>query len=353
MAIGLGFALANQAFAAETAAIVLDADTGAILHAEAIDQPAYPASLAKMMTLYLTFKSLKKRDLLPQTRLTASARAARQRPSRLGLRKGDRLSVEQAILALVTKSANDAAVVLAEGLAKSEPAFAERMNETAARLGMQKTHFQNASGLHDREQISTPRDLALLAGALFRDFPEYAPYFAVRKFRFGNRTYQNRNRLLESYPGADGIKTGYVRASGYNLAASVRRGKTRFIGIVLGEKSPDAREKLMRSLFDRAFRLAAALERSWEIHVCCVTRLATAHLVASSAARRVPDLLHRADLAIATVRKAEGVFYRAHFTGIGEPLARKACDNLKQNGIACDIVSPFQAKRVARAWTNS
>lgn len=339
--------------AGKMAAIVLDAETGAILQGRAIDQPAYPASLTKMMTLYLTFKALSEGDFLAQTPLRASARAARQRPSRLGLRKGDRITVKQAILALVTKSANDAAVVLAEAIAKSETKFAERMNETAKRLGMERTHFRNASGLHDRKQVSTARDLGLLASALFKDFPQYAPYFAVRKFRFRDRVYQNRNAMLDNYPGTDGIKTGYVRASGYNLAASVHRGKNRFIGIVLGEKSPDAREKRMRTLFDRAFRTAAILARSWEIEVGEVARLATAHLVGSTAARHIPDLLHRADFAISTVRNAEGTFYRARFTGIREPLARKACDNLKKNGIVCDIVSPFQAKRVARAGAKS
>jgi len=350
---GLSQASLGQAWAGETAAIVLDADTGAILHGHAIDQASPPASLAKMMTLYLTFKGLKEQVFLPQTPLKTSAHAARQRPSRLGLRKGERITTEQAILALVTKSANDAAVVLAEAVAESEAGFVERMNETAKRLGMKNTKFRNASGLHRRNQVSTARDLALLAHALFRDFPEYTPYFTVQKFRFRNRTYRNRNGLLDSYPGTDGIKTGYVRASGYNLAASVHRDKRRFIGIVLGEKSPVAREKRMRILFDQAFQTAAAIERSWEIRVGKVARLATAHLVASGAARRVPGLLHRAVLSISPVRDAKGVFYRARFTGIREPLARKACDHLKLQGIACDIVSPFQAGQVERAWTKS
>ncbi|MGB1547154.1 MAG: D-alanyl-D-alanine carboxypeptidase family protein [Alphaproteobacteria bacterium] len=353
-AILLGLALGAfpaQAPAAETAAIVVDMESGAILYGDAIDRTTQPASLAKMMTLYLTFEALKEKRLHPETRLKASAHAARQRPSRLGLRRGDTINVHESILALVTKSANDASVVLAEALAGSEVRFAERMTEKAKTLGMENTQFRNASGLPNKKQLSTARDLALLAGALFRDFQEYAPYFRAETFHFKGRTYQNHNDFLKNYPGADGIKTGYVRASGYNLAASVKRDGKRLIGIVLGENSAKARERRMQSLFDRAFRTAAILDHSWEIQVGDVARLATAHLVASSAARRVPDLLHWADLTISPVRDEQGTRYRARFLGIGESLARKACENLQANGIACNIVSPFQANLVARAWT--
>ncbi len=344
--------LVTPALATETASIVIDAESGAILHGEAIDRAAHPASLAKMMTLYLTFEALKAEAFRPGTRLRTSAHAARQRPSRLGLRRGDAITVQESILALVTKSANDAAVVLAEAISGSEAGFADRMNAKARHLGLRNTFFRNASGLHSDKQRSTARDLALLAGTLFRDFPEYASYFAVRKFRFKGRTHRNHNDFLNSYPGADGIKTGYIRASGYNLAASVSRGEKRLIGIVLGEASPEAREQRMRSLFDRAFRTAVILDRSWEIQVGDVTRLATAHLVASSAARRVPALLQRADLTISTVRDKQRTLYRARFLGIRESLARKACENLQTNGIACDIVSPFQANLVGRAWAS-
>ncbi len=338
--------LATPTSATETASIVIDAKSGAILHGEAIDRAVHPASLAKMMTLYLTFEALKGRAFRAGTRLKTSAHAARQRPARLGLRRGDAITVQESILALVTKSANDVAVVLAEAISGSEARFADRMNAKAKHLGLRNTFFRNASGLHSGRQRSTSRDLALLAGALFRDFPEYATYFAVQKFRFKGRTHQNHNDFLKSYPGADGIKTGYIRASGYNLAASVSRGGKRLIGIVLGEKSPDAREQRMRTLFDHAFQTAAILDRSWEIRVGDIARLATAHLVASSAARRVPDLLRRADLTISTVRNKQGTLYRARFLGIRESLARKACESLQANGITCDIVSPFQANLV-------
>ncbi|MCE2510681.1 MAG: D-alanyl-D-alanine carboxypeptidase [Alphaproteobacteria bacterium] len=347
-AIALTLVTGGPAAAVEAASIVIDAENGAVLHGEAVDQPTPPASLTKMMTLYLTFEALKGGEMRPQARLRASAHAARQRPSRLGLRRGDVITVHESILALVTKSANDAAVVLAEAIAGSESRFAERMNTRAKALNMQNTHFRNASGLYHKKQLSTARDLALLAEALFRDFPEYAPYFTAESFRFKGRTYRNHNDFLKNYPGAEGIKTGYIRASGYNLAASASRGGRRLIGIVLGEASSTARETHMRVLFDRGFQTAAILDESWEIQVGDVARLATAHLVASSAARRVPDLLHRADLTISPVRDGRVTHYRARFLGIGESLARKACQDLQANGIACNVISPFQAKRVGR-----
>lgn len=343
----------RSGLAAQKASIIIEAGNGAILQGEAIDTAVYPASLVKMMTLYLTFESLKERKLFPGTRLEVSALAARQSPSRIGLRKGETITVQESILALVTKSANDAAVVLAEAQAESERDFAVRMTAKAKNLGMAKTQFRNASGLYHREQVSTARDLALLANALIRDFPQYAPFFSVKEFRFHGRIYRNHNDFLKDYPGADGIKTGYLRASGYNLAASVSRGERRLIGIVLGEESAKERKRRMTALFDKGFGTAAALERSWEIQVGEASRLTTAHLVASSAARRVPDLLHRASLTISPIRRGYNVVYRARFLGIREDLARVACDNLKQNGIACDVVSPFEAKLAAHVWTNS
>ena len=217
---------------------------------------AYPASLTKMMTLYLTFSALNEGRLSLDQRVPVSAHAAAQAPSKLWLKPGDSVPVQALILALVTRSANDAAVVLAEALAGSETDFAERMTETARRLGMNDTNFRNASGLPDPLQRTTARDLARLSLALYQDFPREYAYFSIREFEFRGQTITTHNHMLNSYEGSDGIKTGFMRASGFNLAASAERYGHRLIGVVLGSPSWPVRDKEMAALFDRGFAVA-------------------------------------------------------------------------------------------------
>ena len=205
----------GDAAAAKYAAIVVDAGTGEVLYARNADRQRYPASLAKMMTIYLTFAALEAGELALDQTLTISKYAARQPASRLGLRPGQTITVEDAILALVTKSANDVAAALAETLGGTERKFAFGMTRAARRLGMKHTRFTNASGLPNRRQRSTARDLSILARALIHVFPKYYHYFAVESFTYGGRTYKGHNRLLRSVPGADGLKTGYISASGF------------------------------------------------------------------------------------------------------------------------------------------
>ncbi|MCC7427411.1 MAG: D-alanyl-D-alanine carboxypeptidase [Alphaproteobacteria bacterium] len=235
------------------AAIVVDHSTGAVLHAEQADERRYPASLTKMMTLYMAFEALRDRRMRPNQMLTVSAAAAAQPPSKLGLVAGQRISLQQAIMALVTKSANDAAVVVAEAIAGSEEAFAARMTVRARALGMSRTTFRNASGLPDRAQITTARDMATLGRRLLTDFPQYYRYFSTHAFRFRDRTLQNHNRLLASYEGMDGIKTGFINDSGFNLVASARRGNTRLVAAVFGGPTARERDAHMVDLLDRGF----------------------------------------------------------------------------------------------------
>jgi D-alanyl-D-alanine carboxypeptidase len=257
----LGLALvAGPVAAARYTAIVVDAKSGKVLFSRNADRRHYPASLTKMMTLYLTFEGLEKGTLKLHARLKVSRRAAGQTPSKLGLKRGQTISVEDAILALVTKSANDAATVLAEALGGKESRFAGQMTEKAKLLGMRRTRFRNATGLPNRHQRSTARDMATLALALQRDFPQYYHYFSTRKFRYKNRTFTNHNQLLHSYKGADGLKTGYIRASGFNVAVSAQRGKRRLIGVVMGGRSPKWRDRKTARLMDMAFRRAQVLD---------------------------------------------------------------------------------------------
>ncbi len=244
----------EPASAAKYAALVIDATTGRILHEENADDRRYPASLTKMMTIYMVFDALERGVWSLNRPLPVSRAAAAQPPSKLGLRKGQTIRVKDAILALVTKSANDVAVVLAEGLGGTESNFAKKMTAKARQLGMSRTTFRNASGLPNNAQVTTARDMALLAMALIRDYPQYYTYFSTRSFAFGGRRHSNHNRLLADYQGADGIKTGYIRASGYNLVASARRGGRRVIGVLLGGQTAAHRNRKMASLLDGGFR---------------------------------------------------------------------------------------------------
>ncbi|HEY5207876.1 MAG TPA: D-alanyl-D-alanine carboxypeptidase family protein [Stellaceae bacterium] len=239
--------------------IVLDAGTGQILSEHDADSLNYPASLTKMMTLFLTFDALEHRRITLDSQFTVSRHAAVQAPSKLGLYPGSTISVHDLILAVVTHSANDAAVVLAEGLAGSEPEFAERMNREARFLGMSRTNFRNASGLPNRFQYTTARDLSKLALALYRTFPREYAYFSTESFTYRGETYGNHNHLMEAFQGMDGIKTGFINASGFNLAASAVRNNRRLVGVIMGGRTAQSRDMSMAELLDDAFARRSAV----------------------------------------------------------------------------------------------
>jgi D-alanyl-D-alanine carboxypeptidase len=247
----LHFALTDPSVIGES--ILVDAATGRVLSESNADLQTHPASLTKMMTLYLTFSALNEGRLRLEQYLPVSAEASAQSPTKLGLNAGDSVQVRDLILGIVTRSANDAAVVLAEGLAGSVPAFAQRMNQEAQRLGMSQTHFVNPSGLPDPEQQTTARDMARLALALIHDFPREYGYFSTREFEFRGAMIRGHDHLLDWYQGADGIKTGYIRTSGFNLATSAVRDGHRLIGIVLGGRTASARDDQMAQLLDAGF----------------------------------------------------------------------------------------------------
>ncbi len=254
--IGLLLVSAPKAFA-RYSSIVIDAESGGVLGDADADAQNYPASLTKMMTLYLTFEQLEAGKLHLDEHFTVSAHAASQAPSKLDLAPGQAVLLKDLILAVVTHSANDAAVVLAEGIGGSEPAFAERMTAKAHALGMSRTEFHNASGLpagpHQLPNLTTARDLSRLALALYRDFPHEYSYFATEEFVYKGIPYANHNHLMSSFKGMDGIKTGFIRASGFNLAASAVRNGHRLIGVVMGGESAHARDLKMAGLLNTAF----------------------------------------------------------------------------------------------------
>lgn len=240
------------------AAFVMHEGTGDVLFSRYADARRYPASLTKMMTLYVLFEDIDAGRIRLDDEIKVSARAAGQPASKLGIRTGSTIRVETAIEALVIKSANDVATAVAEHVSGSEVAFARRMTRTARDLGMRSTTFRNASGLPNRRQVTTARDMARLARRVRQDFPEFRKYFEQESFTWDGRTYRSHNNVLRSYAGATGMKTGYTRASGYNLATSAEREGHPLIGVVLGGRSGATRDRHMREILDRGFRAIRA-----------------------------------------------------------------------------------------------
>ncbi len=233
------------------AAIMVDTGTKQALYSDHADDLRFPASLTKMMTLYLLFEALETGRVSSSTQMPVSSFAAGQAPSKLGLKAGQTLDVDTAISALAVKSANDAAVVVAEHLGGSESAFAAAMTSKARALGMNRTTFRNASGLPDSAQVTTARDMAVLGMALRERFPQHFTRFSARTFAYAGREVRGHNRALDMIDGADGIKTGYTRASGFNLVTSANRGGKTVVGVVMGEDSAKVRDARMLALFDK------------------------------------------------------------------------------------------------------
>lgn len=255
MLLWLAVVLAMSPAQAAMTSIVVDHATGEVLLADDPDEANYPASLTKMMTLYLLFEAMRDDRVRPSTLLKVSRKAASMPPTKLGLRPGQTIRVSDAISALAVQSANDVAVVIAENLGGSEQRFAQLMTRKARQLGLLQTRFMNASGLPNELQRTTARDIAILARRVILDFPKHYHYFGQESFTWKGRTRANHNRLMFSYSGMDGLKTGYIRASGYNLAASAVRGNRRLLGVVLGGPTAGSRNEEMRRVLDAAFEV--------------------------------------------------------------------------------------------------
>lgn len=238
--------------------LLIEAETGRVLQSENATEKRYPASLTKMMTLYMVFDALEKKEIQIDQLLPVSVNAAKQPKSRMGLKAGTSISVENAIFAMISRSANDAAVVVAEGLGGSEAQFADKMTRVALELGMKDTRFKNASGLHNKDQVTSARDMAILSMALIQHFPKYYRLFSVKGFRYGRRYYGNHNLVARFYKGGDGLKTGYVDASGYHVVGSAKRNGKRLIGVVMGRNSVRERDRHIFKLLDFGF---AALKK--------------------------------------------------------------------------------------------
>jgi D-alanyl-D-alanine carboxypeptidase len=249
----------NPGVGARDSYLIVDAASGRELASDQPDELRHPASLTKLMTLYLTFAALDSGRLALDDALPVSMNALNAPPTKMGMPPGGTVMVRDAMMGLVTRSANDAAVLLAENLAGDEDTFARQMTQKARQLGMSSTVFRNASGLPNPEQVTTARDMARLANALLRDFPHYYPVFSVLSYNYKGRPLENHNRMLASYAGADGLKTGYTNASGFNLVMSAVRDNRRLIGVVMGGNTAFQRDRLMADLMDQGFVTAQAM----------------------------------------------------------------------------------------------
>lgn len=375
--MGLALPAAAQIGSARYASIVVDARTGEMLSAINADEYRYPASLTKLMTLYITFEALHDRRITLQQLVPISADAAAMPPTKLGLQPGSRITVEQAILGLVTKSANDAAAALGEMLGGDELRFAQMMTLRARSIGMTRTVFRNASGLPDMQQVTTARDLALLGRRIIADFPAYYGYFRTTHFSFHGRTHSNHDKLLGVYPGADGLKTGYIVASGFNLVSSAARGGVRLVGVVLGGSNGWERDNHMMALLDQGFermdvpiarreapstsRLAGLISRANATPVALSMRPARAasrfgiqvgsfpsEQTARAAARGAQRLAEAGDARVQLVSLRGKTTWRAQVANLSISDAQVTCGLLAKRKSPCMVLRPEQGQLASR-----
>ena len=360
------------------ASIVIDAASGRVLSAVDPDEPRRPASLAKVMTAFLVFDAVAEGRARLSDTLVISPNAAAAPPSKIGLPPGTRITLEQALLAIITKSANDVAVAIAEHFAGSEPAFARLMTLKARSIGMRETVFRNASGLPDREQVTTARDMATLGRRIILDHPGFYRYFATEQFRFRGKVHRNHNlRLLTGYEGTDGIKTGFIRESGFNVLVSAERDGRRVVAAVFGGATAEERDRHVASLLDDAFggtaRFAshtsfalvsranaatpqperAAMHRAerqatrgrqgpvtdWAVQVGAFSTRAQALSAARNAERQIG--IARAESTVTPVRTRSGrTLFRAQVTNLTAAEAQRACSDRARRKQACTAIPP-------------
>ena len=368
---------------AKYASFIINENTKRIYHNANADTRNYPASLTKIMTLYLVFDALKSKKISMNSKFKVSKRATKQPPSKLNLSAGSNITVKNAILALVTKSANDVATVIAENLGKSERNFARLMTRKAKKLGMTRTTFRNASGLPNRGQLSTARDMATLGIAIRKNHPKFFKLFKTKSFIYKGIKYTNHNNLLGSYSGTDGIKTGYTNASGFNLVASVERNGQRIIGVVFGGKKARSRDKHMVTLLNKYFKTSLSkplvriakpselpktrpkivlaekniknfriprkiinniipnnIEENWFIQIGAFKNRLNAHKAARNARNVVPEQLGNLPASLSKITKSSTnnnlqYLWRVRFVELAENQARSVCAELWTSGLSC------------------
>ena len=380
----LFFIVTASSAKAKYASFIINENTKRIYHNTNADTRNYPASLTKIMTLYMVFDALKNKKISMNTKFKISKRAARQPPSKLNLSAGSSITVKNAILALITKSANDVATVVAENLGKSERNFARLMTRKAKKLGMTRTIFKNASGLPNRGQLSTARDMAILGMAIRKNHPNFFKLFKTKSFVYKGIKYTNHNNLLSNYSGTDGIKTGYTSASGFNLVASVERNGQRIIGVVFGGKKARSRDKHMINLLNKYFKTNPSkplvrtakpselpkvrpkiviaeknvksfkipskttktlysenVQDDWFVQIGAFKNRLNAHKAARNARNIVPEQLGNLPASLSKITKTNNAnnnleyLWRVRFIELAENQARSVCAELWTSGLSC------------------
>ncbi len=370
--------------AASTSSIIINAENGEVLSSSAADTLRYPASLTKVMTLYITFDALEKGLIKLEDKLPVSRNAANRSPSKLGLKAGETIKVKDAIMALIVKSANDCATVLAEGLGYTEENFARTMTKVAKELGMKNTTFKNASGLPNKAQKTTARDMALLGAAMYHHFPQYYSWFSCKKFTYKGQTIYTHNHLLKSFEGADGMKTGYTAAAGFNIITSAQRDGQRVIAVTMGHKTAQNRDQKVSQLMDKALTKLAMndnlnkssiyarleekniksanktrqisageeqnpTEGSYGIQVGAFSNYTKARNYALKIEQEVSRRFSNKHIAVEPVESGAAIVYRSKIIGFEKNDADEACKGLKKSNKSCIVVAVNTNKQLLLA----
>ncbi len=387
---GLGLVLlTTKPATASTSSIIIDAESGDILSSSNADELRYPASLTKVMTLYITFDALNKGIIKLDDDLKVSRHAANMAPSRLGLRPGETVKVKTCIEALIVKSANDCATVLAENLGYSEKNFAQTMTQVAKELGMKNTTFRNANGLPNKAQKTTARDMALLGAAMYHHFPQYYKLFSLKKFTYEGKTIYTHNNILKTFEGADGMKTGFTNAAGFNIITSAQRDGHRVIAVTMGHNTAKERDRHVARMMDKGLKRLALNDRfkdsnmyanlesnkvikeentaqtaaitpankktdwetssskeentqddkaQWGIQVGAFSNYSKARSYALKIKSEAKKLASN-PIDIEPVANGSAIIYRSKIVGMGKSTADKACQNLKRKNKSCIVVA--------------
>lgn len=393
-----GVMLSHSAFAS-TSSIMVDAADGKVIYENNADELRYPASLTKLMTLYITFNALENKRLKLTDKLKVSKTAAGRSPSKLGVKAGSTISVKDAIMAVIVKSANDCATVLAEHFSPSEAEFAKLMTQTAKKLGMKHTVFKNASGLPNSQQKTTARDMSILAMAVYHHFPQYYKWFSAQSFTYKGQTITGHNHILKTFAGADGMKTGYTAASGFNIVTSAKRNNKRVIAVTMGHKFVNERDKRVSLMMDKGLthmnknkkvdvavltkeinsgcfgnnkaliaknsaakpqivskpkavyqtnQYAKAANGSYAVQVGSFSSYQRAKNYALQVKNKIAQKFAVHDILVEKIATNNNTLYRSKVVGLDKSSAQKICQNMKQNKQACIVVANAEKLKMAQ-----
>ena len=349
------FPVSSHAIPKFTSSFMIDVDAGKIISSANANEKMYPASLTKVMTLYITFTAIENGTLHFDDMLNVSRTAAGRSPTKLGVTAGSKISVKDAVMALIVLSANDCATVLAENIGYSEENFAKAMTSVAHELGMHDTTFKNASGLPNRAQQTTAKDMAVLAAAMYRHFPQYYHLFSAQEFRYNGKTYTGHNEILKTFAGADGMKTGYTNAAGFNIITSAEREGKRVIAVTMGHKTAKERDAKVAAMMDSGLNkiiagnyvssseneeiiVADNEDKNFSIQLGAFSNYAKARKYALEINKKFTKV-SKNNIEVEAVKSQHAIVYRSKIMGFAQTEAQKTCNDLKKANKSCIVVS--------------